>query len=60
MPDILFILLLAMIVLGPKKLPQVAAQVGKYLSQFQRVKREVLEQMNAEVLRLEKGKEQQG
>ena len=29
MPDMLFILMLAMIILGPKKLPQVAAQVAK-------------------------------
>jgi Sec-independent protein translocase protein TatA len=54
MPDILFILLLAMIILGPKKLPQVAAQVVKYLAQFQRMKREVMEQVNGEILRLEK------
>ncbi|MGA7458743.1 MAG: twin-arginine translocase TatA/TatE family subunit [Candidatus Korobacteraceae bacterium] len=54
MPDILFILLLAMIILGPKKLPQVAAQVAKYLAQFQRMKREVIEQVNGEILRLEK------
>ena len=54
MPDILFILLLAMIILGPKKLPQVAAQVAKYLAQFQRMKREVMEQVNGEMLRLEK------
>ncbi len=54
MPDMLFILMLAMIILGPKKLPQVAAQVGKYLAQFQRMKREVMEQVNGEMLRLEK------
>jgi Sec-independent protein translocase protein TatA len=54
MPDMLFILMLAVIILGPKKLPQVAAQVGKYLAQFQRMKREVLEQVNGEMLRLEK------
>lgn len=54
MPDVLFILMLAMIVLGPKKLPQVASQVGKYLAQFQRMKREVMEQVNGEMLRLEK------
>lgn len=54
MPDVLFILMLALIILGPKKLPQVAAQVGKYLAQFQRMKREVMEQVNGEMLRLEK------
>lgn len=53
MPDVLFILLLAMVVLGPKKLPQPAAQVGKYLAQFQRMKQEMMDQVNAEVLRLD-------
>jgi len=53
MPDVLFILLLAMVVLGPKKLPQVAAQAGKYLAQFQCLKREMMDQVNAEVLRLD-------
>jgi len=53
MPDVLFILLLAMIVIGPRKLPQVAAQVGRYLAQFQRVRRELLNQVNGEILRLE-------
>lgn len=55
MPDILFILLLALILLVPKKLPQVLAQAGKYLAQFQRMKREVMEQVNGEMLRLERG-----
>lgn len=54
MLEMLFILMLAMIILGPKKLPQVAAQAGKYLAQFQRMKREVMEQVNGEMLRLEK------
>jgi sec-independent protein translocase protein TatB len=53
MPDILFILLLALVVFGPKKLPQMAAQIGKYLAQFQQMKRELLAQVNNEVLRLE-------
>jgi sec-independent protein translocase protein TatB len=53
MPDMLFILLLALVLLGPKKLPQVAAQIGKYLVQFQRMRRELLDQVNAEVARME-------
>lgn len=53
MPDMLFILLLALVLLGPKKLPQVAAQIGKYLTQFQRMRRELLDQVNAEVSRME-------
>jgi sec-independent protein translocase protein TatB len=53
MPDMLFILLIALVLLGPKKLPQVAAQIGKYLAQFQRMRRELLDQVNAEVVRME-------
>ena len=53
MPDMLFILLLALVLLGPKKLPQVAAQIGKYLAQFQRLRRELLDQVSSEVARLD-------
>ena len=48
MPDMLFILLLALVLLGPKKLPQIAAQIGKYLAQFQRMRSEVMEQVRAD------------
>ena len=59
MPDMLFILLLALVLLGPKKLPKVAAQIGKYLAQFHRLRRELLDQVNSEVAQLEtKGKSQ--
>jgi sec-independent protein translocase protein TatB len=53
MPDMLFILLLALVLLGPKKLPQVASQIGKYLAQFQRMRRELLDQVNAEMLAMD-------
>jgi sec-independent protein translocase protein TatB len=53
MPDVFFILLLALVLLGPKKLPQMAAQAGKYVAQFQRMRRELLDQVTSEVGRLE-------
>jgi len=53
MPDLLFIMLLALVLLGPKKLPQFAAQIGRYVAQFQRVRRELLDKVNAEVGRLD-------
>ena len=34
MPDILFILLLALVIFGPKKLPEIARQIAKYMAQF--------------------------
>jgi Sec-independent protein translocase protein TatA len=58
MPDMLVILLLALVLLGPKKLPQFAAQIGKYLAQFQRMRRELLDQVNAEVARMEASQDQ--
>jgi sec-independent protein translocase protein TatB len=53
MPDVLFILMLALVVLGPKKLPEIAAQMGKYLAQFQRMKRELMDHVSVEMLHLE-------
>ena len=53
MPDLLFILFLGLIILGPKKLPQIAAQAAKFLAQFQRMKRDLLDQVNGELLRME-------
>lgn len=49
MPDILFIVALALVIFGPKKLPELASHAGKYLAQFSRMKRELLQQMEAEV-----------
>lgn len=57
MPDVLFLLLLALVLVGPKKLPQIAGQIGRYLAQFQRMKREVLDQLNAEMLKLDEEKQ---
>ena len=57
MPDLLFLLLLAMVLLGPKKLPQIAGQIGKYLAQFQRMKRELLDQLNREMLKMDQEKQ---
>ncbi len=56
MPDVLFIVLLALVVFGPKKLPEIAGQVGKYLAQFKRVQRELMDQISGEMLALEKEK----
>ena len=34
MPDVLFILILALIIFGPKRLPEVMRQVAKFMAQF--------------------------
>jgi sec-independent protein translocase protein TatB len=53
MPDILFIVLLALVIFGPKKLPEIPRQVGKYLAQFRQVKGELMEQIRGEMRSLE-------
>ncbi len=53
MPDILFIVPLALVIFGPKKLPEIARQVGKYLAQFRQVKGELMQQISGEIRSLE-------
>jgi sec-independent protein translocase protein TatB len=53
MPDVLFILLLALVIFGPRKLPELASQVGKYLAQFREMKREFADQIQSEIRKLE-------
>jgi Sec-independent protein translocase protein TatA len=49
MLDVLFILLLALVIFGPKKLPELAMQAGKYLAQFRQVKGQLMEQISSEI-----------
>jgi sec-independent protein translocase protein TatB len=53
MPDILFILLLALIIFGPKRLPEVARQVAKYLAQFRVMRDDLKRQLESELLNIE-------
>jgi sec-independent protein translocase protein TatB len=53
MPDILFILLLALVIFGPKKLPEIARQIAKYMAQFQRMSNDFKRQLESEMLKIE-------
>ena len=53
MPDMIFILLLALVILGPKKLPAIARQAGKYLAQFRSMRSEIMGQIEDEMRKLE-------
>jgi sec-independent protein translocase protein TatB len=53
MPDILFILLLALIIFGPKKLPEIARQAGKLMFQFRRMSNDLKVQLESEMLKIE-------
>ncbi|WP_344687501.1 twin-arginine translocase TatA/TatE family subunit [Terriglobus aquaticus] len=58
MGDSIFIFVLALMLLGPKKLPQLARQLGKLMAEFRKASNDFRMQMEDE-LRLEEQKEHQ-
>lgn len=53
MPDILFIMLLALVIFGPKKLPEIARQIAKYVIQFRQMSNDFKRQLESEMLKIE-------
>jgi sec-independent protein translocase protein TatB len=53
MPDILFILVLALVIFGPKKLPEVARQLAKFMAQFRMMRDDLRRQVQGELLKIE-------
>src|ERR1700676_5448425 len=51
--ETIFLFLLALIIFGPKKLPQIARQVGKALNEFRRASNELKAQIEQEIANLE-------
>ncbi len=51
--EILFIFVLALLLFGPKKLPEIGRQVGKFLAEFRRAKNEFQSQLQEEMRQLE-------
>ncbi len=49
MGEMLLIMVIAVVVIGPKQLPEVARTVGKVFAQFKRTSNELREQVNKEV-----------
>lgn len=61
-PDTVVLFILALLLFGPKKLPQIARQVGKALGEFKRASNEFKAQIESEISQLEfeeKRKEQE-
>src|SRR5947209_3454282 len=52
-PDTIVLFILALLLFGPKKLPQIARQVGKALNEFRRASNEFKAQIEAEISQLE-------
>jgi sec-independent protein translocase protein TatB len=53
MPDILFILVLALTIFGPKKLPEVMRQVAKFMAHFRVMRDDLKRQIEGEMLKIE-------
>jgi len=51
--ETIFLFFLALIIFGPKKLPEIARQVGKYLNEFKRASNEFKAQIEHEISNLD-------
>ncbi|HWP67425.1 MAG TPA: Sec-independent protein translocase protein TatB [Candidatus Limnocylindria bacterium] len=49
MPELIVILVVALIVLGPKRLPEVARSIGRAVGEFRRQSNEVMEEFQAQL-----------
>ena len=52
-PEMIFIFLLALIIFGPKKLPEIGRQIGKALNEFKRASNEFKTQIESEISNLD-------
>ena len=57
--ETIFLFFLALIIFGPKKLPEIARQVAKYMNEFKRASNEFKAQIEQEISQLEIEKKQQ-
>jgi len=48
MPELVVILVIALIVLGPKRLPEVARTLGKAMAEFRRQSSEIMDEFQAQ------------
>lgn len=53
MPELILILVVALLVIGPKKLPDLAKSLGKGLAEFRRATDDVRESLNVEQIKNE-------
>ena len=51
--EMVFLFLLALLIFGPKKLPEIGRQIGKALNEFKRASNEFRSQIESEIANLE-------
>ena len=59
MPEMIFIFLLALIIFGPRKLPEIGRQLGKAMADFKRASNEFKSQLEDEIRQIEVLEEQE-
>ncbi len=58
-PEMIFLFMLALLIFGPKKLPEVGRQIGRALNEFKRASNEFKSQIENEISQLERETEPQ-
>src|SRR5436853_2696953 len=53
-PEMIFIFFFALIIFGPKKLPEIGRQIGKALNEFKRASNEFKAQIETEIANIER------
>ena len=53
MPEMIFIFLLALVIFGPRKLPELGRQLGKALAEFKKASNDFKSQLETEMLNIE-------
>ncbi|HZQ23251.1 MAG TPA: TatA/E family twin arginine-targeting protein translocase [Terriglobales bacterium] len=52
-PEMIFIFLIALIIFGPKKLPEIGRQIGRALNEFKRASNEFKAQIESEIANID-------
>ncbi len=52
-PEMIFIFVIALIIFGPKKLPEIGRQIGKAMNEFKRASNEFKAQVESEISKLD-------
>src|SRR5437868_13990017 len=59
MPEMIFIFLLALIIFGPRKLPEIGRQLGRALGEFKRASNDFKAQLEDEIRQIEQIEQQE-
>ena len=52
-PEMIFLFLMALIIFGPKKLPEIGRQIGRALNEFKRASNEFKAQIESEISQID-------